>query len=321
MHSMFKYVAKKLLNAIIVFLIATICIFAMVKAAGMNPVLATMGGGNLSAEALSDRMARYGLDKPILLQYVYWLKNILVGNFGESVKFKVAVSTLIADSAPVTIWLALSSFISSQIIALLLGIWAAVKRNTIVDHIITVITLVLFSVPVFFFGMLVILFLTNYMPEISYSGSITTFSGYIERLLPPVLIMASHEIALVTKVTRSSMIEQLNSDYVLTLKAKGLSRPKIIFKHALKNGIIPVITISGIQFGALIVGCVLVENIFSISGLGRLMVQSVSVGDISVIQGISILVILVFLVVNLLVDTLYALIDPRIREQNGGWKN
>lgn len=318
---MVKYFTKKIVHAILIFLIATICIFAMVKAAGLNPVLATMSGGNLSADALADRMARYGLDQPVVLQYLYWLKNILMGNFGESVKYKVAVNVLIADNAPITIWLALCSFISSQIIALLLGIWAAVKKSTIIDHVITIFTLLLFSIPVFFFGMLIILFMTNYMPDVSYSGSIHTFSDYVERLLPPVLIMASHEIALVTKVTRSSMIEQLNSDYVLTLKAKGLSNGKIIFKHALKNGIIPVITISGIQFGALIVGCVLVENIFSLSGLGRLMVQSVSVGDVSVIQGISILVILVFLVVNLLVDILYVLIDPRIKEQNGGWKS
>lgn len=317
---MTKFILKKTGNAIIVFLIATICIFAMVKAAGLNPVLATMGGGNISAEALADRMQKYGLDQPVVLQYVYWLKNILLGNFGESVQYKVRVNKLIADGASITLVLALVSFTVSQIVALLLGIWAAVRRNTIVDRIITILTLVLFSVPIFFFGMLIILFITKFLPNVSYSGSVSGFSGYVERLLPPIIIMATHNIALVTKVTRSSMIEQLTSPYVLTLKAKGLSSRKIIFKHVLKNGIIPVITISGIQFGALIVGCVLVENIFSLSGLGRLMTQSVLVGDTSVIQGISLIVILVFLLANLLVDILYAVIDPRIKEQNGGWK-
>ncbi len=137
---------------------------------------------------------------------------------------------------------------------------------------------------------------------------------YAERLLPAILIMIAHNVALITKVTRTSMLKQLHSDYMLTLRAKGLAQTKIIFRHGLKNAIIPVLTISGVQFGSMIVGTVLVENIFSLSGLGRLIVASVTVGDVAVIQGVSIITILVFLIVNFLVDTLYAVIDPRVKE-------
>lgn len=313
---MAKYISKKILNLIPVVIISTIFIFFMVKASGVNPVLATTSGGRLTAESLQNKMAKYGMDKSLPMQYIYWLKNIFTGNFGESVQYKTSVSSLIQNSAPVTAGLAIISFIISQPIAILLGVLAAVKKNTIVDTIISVITLILFAIPIFFLSMLVILYITKNFPGYSYTGGYNSVGGYFTRIIIPALIISFHQIALVTKITRSSMIDQLNSDYVLTLKAKGLSKGKIIFKHALKNGIIPVITVSGIQFGAMIVGCVLVENIFSLSGLGKLMVQSVSVGDISVIQGIAMIIILVFLLSNLVVDLLYAVIDPRIRRGN-----
>lgn len=311
---MARYLGGKLVNAILIFLAATICIFAMVKLAGLNPVLATISGGNISEETLANRMAKYGLDQPIVLQYLYWLKNICLFNFGESVKYKVPVLQLIQTAAPVTIFICLISFVISQGIALGLGIWSAVKYNTTIDRVITILTLLLFSIPIFFAGMIAILILNQYFPEVSYSGSLNTMQDYAERLLPAILIMIAHNVALITKVTRTSMLKQLHSDYMLTLRAKGLAQTKIIFRHGLKNAIIPVLTISGVQFGSMIVGTVLVENIFSLSGLGRLIVASVTVGDVAVIQGVSIITILVFLIVNFLVDTLYAVIDPRVKE-------
>lgn len=310
---MTKYIAKKLINFIIVLLVATVCIFAMVKLTGMNPVLATLQGGQLSEEALAERMAKYGLDQPVVLQYLYWLKNILTGNLGESVKYNVTVVKLLKDRWSITALLAVFSFLISQTAGILLGILSAVKKNTAVDTAISVLTVVVFAVPVFFMGMLIILMLSKYFPGVAYTGSLKTVSDYVERLTPPVLIMAFHQIALITRVTRSSMIDQLNCEYVLALRAKGISEGKIIFKHALKNGIIPVITISAIQLGALIVGTVLVENVFSLNGLGKLLTEAVTTGDTAVIQGVSLIVITVFQAANLAVDLLYALIDPRIR--------
>lgn len=310
---MTKYILKKIIQLIPVLFVSTILIFIMIKASGLNPVLATLGGGRLSQEVLNAKMAKYGLDQPLPIQYLYWLKNILSGNFGSSIKYKTEVLSLIKESVPVTFGLVFFSFIIAQITAILLGVVTAVKQNTMIDKIITVVTLLLFSTPVFFSGILVIYLLANFVPGYAFTGSYSNLKEYLLRLAPAVLVMCFQQIALITKVTRSSMIDQLNSDYILTLKAKGLSQKKIIFKHALKNGIIPVITISGIQFGALIVGSVMVENLFSLPGLGRLLIQCILVGDATVVQGITLIIVVIFLLTNLIVDVLYALIDPRIR--------
>lgn len=312
---MLRYIIKKIFQLVPVLLIATILIFVMIKSSGLNPVLATLEGGRISQEVLDSKMAKYGLDQPIPLQYVYWLKNVLTGNFGTSIKYKIEVVSLIKESIPVTAGLVLFSFTLAQITAVLLGVLASVKQNTAMDRIITIGTLLFFSTPVFFSGILVIFFLSNFAPNYAFTGSYNNFAEYLQRLAPAVLVLCFQQIALITKVTRSSMIDQLNSDYIMTLKAKGLSTRKIIFKHALKNGIIPVITISGIQFGALIVGSVMVENLFSLPGLGRLLIQCILVGDATVVQGITLIIVIVFLMTNLIVDSLYALIDPRIRNE------
>ena len=310
---MSKYIGRRFINSIVILVVATICIFAMVKASGMNPVLATLQGGRLSETALQDKLEHYGLDKPVPLQYLYWLKNIVTGNFGESVKYKVPVTSLIQTSLPITLGLAIISFIVSQILAITLGVISAVNRGKIIDKIISILTVLFFSIPVFFLSLLYILIIAKHFPGYSYTGSFDTFGEYLNRITIPVIVIATHEIALVTKITRTAMIEQLSSEYILALKARGIPTRIIIWKHALKNSLVPVITIAGIQFGALIVGCVMVENIFSLNGIGRLMVQCVMVGDISVIQCIALIIIVTFLISNLVVDALYAVIDPRVR--------
>ncbi|MBO4591194.1 MAG: ABC transporter permease [Eubacterium sp.] len=310
---MSKYIGRRFINSIAILIVATICIFAMVKASGMNPVLATLQGGRLSETALQDKLEHYGLDKPVPLQYLYWLKNIVTGNFGESVKYKVPVKSLIQTSLPITLGLAIISFIVSQILAITLGVISAVNRGKLIDKIISILTVLFFSIPVFFLSLLYILIIAKHFPGYSYTGSFNTFGEYLNRITIPVVVIATHEIALVTKITRTAMIEQLSSEYILALKARGIPTRIIIWKHALKNSLVPVITIAGVQFGALIVGCVMVENIFSLNGIGRLMVQCVMVGDISVIQCIALIIIVTFLISNLVVDALYAVIDPRVR--------
>ncbi len=314
---MAKYVGKKTLHAVLILIVATVCIFAMVKASGLDPVLATQQGGRISEEVLQAKMERYGLNRPLPLQYAYWLKNVVVGNFGESVKYKVPVASLLSESLPVTLGLVLVSFLVSQLIAISLGVVAAVYKGKIADRLISVLTVLFFSVPVFFLGLLSIVVISKYFPGYSYTGTTDGLGQYLQRIAVPVAVIATHEIALVTKITRSAMIKQLSSDYVLALKARGVPKRVIILRHALKNSLIPIITIAGIQFGALIVGGVMVENLFSLNGIGRLMVQCVTVGDVAVVQGIALIIIIAFLLANLAVDTLYAVIDPRVRIQEG----
>ena len=314
---MARYIGKKTLNAILILIVATVCIFAMVKASGLDPVLATQKGGQISGEVLQAKMERYGLNRPLPLQYLYWLKNVIVGNLGESVKYKVPVASLLSESLPVTLGLVFASFLVSQLTAIILGVVAAVHRGKILDRLISVLTVLFFSVPVFFLGLLAIVALSKYFPGYSYTGSTEGILQYFQRIAVPVVVIATHEIALVTQITRSAMIKQLSSDYVLALRARGIPERVIIRKHALKNSLIPIITVAGIQFGALIVGGVMVENLFSLNGIGRLMVQCVTVGDVAVVQGIALIIIIAFLIANLAVDTLYAVIDPRVRIQEG----
>lgn len=315
MNNMGKYIGKRLINSLVILIVATICIFIMVKASGMNPVLATLQGGRMSETALQDKLEHYGLNQPVPLQYLYWLKNIATGNFGESVKYKVPVESLIHTSLPITLGLAIISFIVSQVLAISLGVVSAVNKGKLIDKIISILTVLFFSVPVFFLSLLYIVIIAKHFPGYSYTGSFDTLGEYLNRILIPVIVISTHEIALITKITRTAMIDQLSSEYVLALKARGIPERVIIWKHALKNSLVPVITIAGLQFGALIVGCVMVENIFSLNGIGRLMVQCVMVGDISVIQCIALIIIVTFLLSNFVVDALYAIIDPRVRVQ------
>ena len=312
---MAKYITKKVAYSIVIMFIATICIFFMVKATGINPVLVTLRGGGMTEETLNKKMESYGLNQPVAVQYLNWLKNILSGNFGESIKSKVPVAGLLKTSLPITLGLAISSFILSQIVSISLGVIAAVNQGKAIDKLIVSLTVVIFSVPIFFLGLLSILFLSKNVPDYSYTGAINTPGEYVSRLFVPVIIMTIGGVALLTKVTRQAMITQLKSDYVIALRARGIPEWRIVTKHALKNSLIPIITISGIQFGAMLAGAVMVENLFSLNGIGKLMVQGVSVGDVSVIQAVSLIIIAGFLLSNLAVEILYVVIDPRVKEQ------
>ena len=263
-------------------------------------------------EKVQAAQEKFHLNESIVKQYFRWMMGMFHGDFGQSYKFQQSVGSMITERIPVTLGLVGFSSIIGIAIAIPAGVLCAVKKNTWVDRIISIITIVLVSCPVFLVCILMILFLTQ-MPGVNFTGTYTNVHEYLERILLPSVALSFGMLALVSRVTRTSMIKELKSKYVETAEAKGISKKQIIFKHAFKNAIIPVITVMSIQIGAMVVGSVLVENVFALPGLGSLLINAINTSDYPIVQSVMLLLVAVFLILNLIVDIIYAIIDPRIR--------
>jgi len=312
---MLKYIVKRLLQLIPILFIVSIIIFSMVRMSKIDPVSVIVGDKRSTPEIIAQVKEQYNLNKPLPTQYLIWISGLVRGDLGVDYKNKQPVASLIASRLPVTAGLVFFSSIISLIIAIPVGVATAVKKNTWVDKLLSVISLVLVSSPAFLTSIIMILIVSLISPEFSFTGTFTTFSEYLQRMLLPSLALAFGMIALIARVTRSSMIEQHQSNYSITAAAKGLPSYMVIYKHCFKNAVIPVITIFGIQIGSLISGSVLVETVFSLAGIGSLLINGISEGNYPIVQDITLLLVAVFLLLSTLVDVVYAIIDPRIRLQ------
>jgi len=310
---MLKYTAKRLLLLIPILCLVSIIIFIMVRISQVDPIAVILGGKQTTPAVIQSIREKYSLDKPPIMQYFIWISGIFKGDFGLSFKFQQSVSSLIQDRLPVTLGLVMLSSLIAVLIAIPVGVVSAIKKNTWVDRSLSVASLILVSCPVFLTGILMILGLAQFFPDFSFTGSFDGFEEYFQRLILPAIALSFTMIALVSRVTRSSMIKQLQSNYAMTAVAKGLPLRMVIFKHAFRNALIPVITVASVQFGAMIVGAVLVESVFSLPGVGSLLIDSIKSSDYPIVQGLTLLLVTVFLVINLLVDIIYAVVDPRIR--------
>ena len=315
---MVRLVVTRLLGLVPLMLLITTIVFFMVRMVPGDPAKLMVGGQRISQQNLENIRKAYRLDRPVLEQYGLWLQDLSHGNLGRSYRQRTEVRTLIVDRLPVTTKLAGFSFLISLLIAVPLGIVAAVKRNTWIDVGATVFALVGASSPVFFTAILLILifsFRLGWLPSLGAGdGGGDTFV----HLLLPSLTLGISLAAITTRITRSAMIEALTQDYIETARAKGLSSRSVVMKHALRNALVPIVTVAGLQFGFLIVGAVLVEQVFGLGGLGSLLIQAVQVRDYPVVQGATIFIAAVFIVLNLIVDILYGVIDPRVRYGGGG---
>ena len=315
---MVRLVVTRLLGLVPLMLLITTIVFFMVRMVPGDPAKLMVGGQRISQQNLENIRKAYRLDRPVLEQYGLWLQDLSHGNLGRSYRQRTEVRTLIVDRLPVTTKLAGFSFLISLLIAVPLGIVAAVKRNTWIDVGATVFALVGASSPVFFTAILLILifsFRLGWLPSLGAGdGGWDTFV----HLLLPSLTLGISLAAITTRITRSAMIEALTQDYIETARAKGLSSRSVVMKHALRNALVPIVTVAGLQFGFLIVGAVLVEQVFGLGGLGSLLIQAVQVRDYPVVQGATIFIAAVFIVLNLIVDILYGVIDPRVRYGGGG---
>ena len=304
---MLKYIIKKLILMIPVLIGMTIVIFMILHLAPGDPVDLIVGP-NATPEVYENISRSLGLDKPLIVQYFTFLKNILKGNLGTSILQNRPVSELIAERFPVTFKLGIYALLLSFIIALPIGIKAAIKRNTPTDYISMTAALIGISMPTFWFGLLLLYFFAYKLGWFPISGY-----GTSKHLVLPIITVGLTDAAITARMVRSSMLEVIRQDYIRTARAKGLHERIIMNKHALKNALIPIITLLGMRVGWIFGGSVILETVFSIPGIGRLMVDGIFSRDYPVVQGSMLVLTASVLVGNLIADILYAVVDPRIK--------
>ena len=312
---MYTYIARRLtLTAFILFSLSIIVFVAMQAIPGSFADI--MLGIEATPESVAALEKSLGLDQPIYVQYLKWLSQVLQGNLGQSLRIGRPVAGEILYRMPVTIQLTLYSMIISILIAIPLGIASAVKQNSWFDHILRPISIIGLSVPSFWWGILFIILISYYIPSFYSGGYVSVFKdfwGNFKAIFPPALALGIAMAAVVARFTRSSLIEVLQEDYIITARAKGLTELFVVGKHGLRNSMINVLTIVGLQTASLLGGAVLVETVFSLPGVGRLALDAVLQRDYPMVQGSILTISFLFVLVNLVVDLLYGLLDPRIR--------
>jgi len=312
---MFGYILRRLLSAIPVLVIVAVLVFLMLRFTPGDPA-AVIAGDNATSEQIALIRNRLGLDQPVLTQFSIWAGNLLTGNLGESFFFKKTIAELIASRIEPTLSLAFATMLIAVVVAIPLGVLAAYKHGSWIDRIVMGFSVLGFSVPVFVIGYLMIYVFAitlGWFPVQGYQPLSQGFGGYVQRLVLPSLTLSVIYIALIARMTRASVLEVLSEDYIRTARAKGQVERKILFRHALKNAAVPIVTIVGIGIALLIGGVVVTESVFSIPGLGRLTVDAVLARDYPTIQAVILLFSGVYVGINLLIDLAYSLFDPRIR--------
>jgi peptide/nickel transport system permease protein len=313
--AMFWYILRRLLAIIPVMLIVAIFVFMMLRLTPSDPA-AIIAGDNANAEQVAGIRKQLGLDQPILTQFFIWSTNILKGDLGESFFFKKTVASLIADRVQPTLSLAFFTILLAVSVAVPLGVIAAARQGTWIDRLVMGFSVAGFSVPVFVVGYLLIYIFAiqlNWLPVQGYSAIEKGVGEWARRLILPSITLSVVYIALIARMTRTSMLEVLSEDYVRTARAKGQIERKVLFRHALRNAAVPIVTVIGIGIALLIGGVVVTESVYTIPGLGRLTVDAVLARDYPVIQAVILLFSMVYVMINLLVDLLYTVLDPRIR--------
>ncbi len=308
-----KFIGKRILQMIVVLFISSIIIFFMVRLSGVDPISVILGGKESSEETRQSVIQSFHLDKSYVEQYFIWVNGILHGKLGMSFKYQTDVSNLLPGRLSVTLGLVFMSSLFALIIAIPLGVVCAVKKDGIFDKALNVFILILNGCPAFFTSILMIIIISKVNPGYPFVGSFSNVREYFQRLLLPSIALGFTMIALAMRVVRANMIEQMNAPYTMTAIAKGCSTTHLVISHNLKNAVIPVISVVSIQIGSMVAGAVLVENVFSLGGLGTLLVNSIQNSDYAVTQSITMLLIFLFLVISTVSDILYAVIDPRIR--------
>ncbi|NLY29629.1 MAG: ABC transporter permease [Firmicutes bacterium] len=314
-----RYIARRLLAMIPLLLGISFIVFSLLNILPGDPVSIMLSSNphiTPDAETIAQLRAQYGLDKPLMTQYMIFLRNLFKGDLGTSVYTQQPVVTAIAERMPATIQLALAALIISTAIAIPLGVISAVRHYSWVDHLCLVGSLIGISMPSFWLGLLLMLVFSLKLRWLPLSGMGYFYNGLgdvLRHLVMPATTLGFGMAALLARVTRSSMLEVLGQDFIRTARAKGLHEKMVVYRHALRNAFIPILTVSGMQFGYLLGGSVIIETIFSWPGIGRLAVNAIMNRDLAVVQGTVLVFTLLFILINLVVDILYAAIDPRIQ--------
>ena len=317
---MTTYIIRRLMQALVVLILMTLLVFFIMRLLPGDPLLIYIAqSANIQAmspEVLDAMRHEFGLDKPIMSQYANWITGIFRGDFGTSIFYHEKVGRLMLERFPITLHLGLLALVIGAVLGVLAGLLAAVRRGKWLDKIVTPLTYIGITIPVFWLGILLIYTFglkLHWLPISGYTSPFDDFWLSTRQLVMPVICLAVFGLAANARQTRSSMLEVTRQDFIRTAWAKGLSERKIIIKHAMKNSLIPVITLMGIGVGIIFGGSVLVETVFAIPGVGRLLVSSIFGQDYVVVQAITFVVAVIVLIVNLMVDISYGWLDPRIR--------
>ncbi len=314
-NKLFIMIMKRIIQSIIVIFMVTLIVFLLMQLVPGDPIINYLGA-NATEEQITHYTNIFGYDKPVLIQYAKWIQGLFHGEMGRSVVLQKEISEVIFQRLGVTMSIVFPAFILAVVLAIVLGIVAALNRGKAIDSFISFFANIGMSMPMFWFGMILILIFglkLGVLPTSGYTAPKNGIGAWLIHLILPMIVLAMGPLAQFTRQTRSSMLEVIRQDYVTTAKAKGLKQKTIIFKHQLRNALIPIITIMGVQLGGMIGGTVLVESIFVVPGLGNLMITSIQGKDFMVVENGVLIIAVAVAVCNLFVDILYGIIDPRIR--------
>jgi peptide/nickel transport system permease protein len=313
---MLRYILRRVLIAVPTLILVSVFVFTLQKLLPGDPVLA-MAGEDRDPAVIEALREKYRLNDPIPMQYAYWLGDVLRGDLGMSLRTNMPVTELILQKLPVTIQLAIMSMFWAVLIGIPMGIISATRKGTWADYLANVVALSGLSIPNFWLGIMLILLVSvnlGWLPASGYESPWVDFSRSMQTMLMPSLVLGTGLAAALMRHTRSSMLGVLQSDYIRTARAKGLAERRVILRHAFRNAVLPVVTLSALLFGELLAGAVLTEQIFTIPGFGKLIVDAVFNRDYAVVQGVVLVTAVGFILMNLVADVLYVLLNPRMRD-------
>jgi peptide/nickel transport system permease protein len=309
------FLVRRVAISIVTLFVISVIVFTGVRMIPGDPAR-VMGGTDADAAGLAEIRQKYGLDDPIPVQYLRWAGLALRGDLGESIRTRESVVWTVARKLPITIELAFLSLLVALAIAIPAGVFSAVRRNTVWDLLANAVSLCGLSVPSFWLGIMLILLLSVRLHWLPASGFVPLWENplaNLQRMIMPAFVLGAGLAAVLMRQTRNSMIDILSADYIRTAWSKGLASRAVIFRHAFRNGLIPVVTILGLQTGALMGGAVVTEQIFVVPGFGRLIVEAVFTRVYPLVQGVVLITASTYVLVNLLVDVSYSVLNPRIR--------
>ena len=313
------YIIRRFIQAVFVLILVTLIVFLAMRMLPGDPIYMIMNAGEMATfteEQIEVVRHEFGLDKPIMVQYFDWITGILRFDFGLSIAENRSPLELIAEALPITLNLSIISFIISMCFGIPMGVVCAIRRGTWIDNIVTIFANIGITIPIFWLGtMLIYLFSLklHWLPVQGYTSPFTDLSQNIRQTILPIFCLSIFPISAIARQTRSSMLEVMNQDYIRTAWSKGLRERSVVLRHALKNGLIPVVTLSGLGLSIILGGSVLVETVFNIGGMGLVVVEAVFTHDYPVVQCFIFFVATIVLFINFTVDITYAWLDPRIR--------
>jgi peptide/nickel transport system permease protein len=317
--AMAAYIIRRLLQAIVVVVLVSIGVFLAMRVLPGDPIYMLYSPDKVQLftdEEIARIKHEAGLDRPLPEQYITWMKGALHGDLGVSILYKTSVSRDIADRLPITLHLGGLAFLLGIVVGVPIGVITAIRRATWIDTLLTAVANLGITVPIFWLGiMLVYVFSLEFkwLPVMGYTSPFDDFSLSVRQLIMPVLCLSIWPIAGNARLVRSTMLEVLRQDYIRTAWSKGLTERVVIVRHALKNGLIPVVTMAGMWVSTIVGGAVLIEKVFNIPGMGRLVVDAIFTQDYAYVQGVTLLITVIVILTNLLVDISYGWLDPRIR--------